>query len=109
MVNQITTFEVTSSVSRYRVSVRGIGVIYDGYSKLEANAEFKIFATRSKTKESRLEGCAVFLFQDFIRANLTPQSVHFAQEAIPVELELEFFPNGYESVISLRSTILFLL
>jgi hypothetical protein len=49
---------------RYRVVFGGVGIVFDGYSTLEAHVQFRIFVARSKAAISRLAAGSVLLFAD---------------------------------------------
>ena len=53
-----------SSTTRYRIVVGGLGIVFDGYSNSEANAQFRIFVARSKAAKSRLTAGSVLLFEN---------------------------------------------
>jgi hypothetical protein len=53
-----------SSAIRYRVVVGGLGIVFDGYSSLDADVQFSVFVTRPETAKSRLAAGSVLLFKD---------------------------------------------
>jgi len=54
----------TSFAIRYRVVVGGLGIVFDGYSCLNANLQFSVFVARSEAAKSRLAAGSVLLFKD---------------------------------------------
>jgi hypothetical protein len=42
-----------------------MGIVFDGYSLLEAHVQFRIFVARSKVATSRLVAGSVILFEDY--------------------------------------------
>jgi hypothetical protein len=54
----------TPSAIRYRIVVGGLGIVFDGYSRLEANLQFSVFVARSEAAKSRLAAGSVLLFKD---------------------------------------------
>ena len=50
---------------QYRVVVRGIGLVYDGDSVLEAKRQFRLFMRKSKTAGSSSGGESVTLFKNY--------------------------------------------
>jgi hypothetical protein len=54
-----------SSVIRYRLVVGGIGIVYDGESKSEANLRFRMFVLQSNTIGSQLARSRVTLFKNY--------------------------------------------
>jgi hypothetical protein len=52
-------------VIKYKVVVRGNGVVYDGESMSEANRRFAIFVARSKKEADRSDPDTVTLFKNY--------------------------------------------
>ena len=52
-------------VIKYKVVVRGNGVVYDGESMSEANRRFAIFVTRSKKEADRSDPDTDTLFKNY--------------------------------------------
>jgi hypothetical protein len=56
--------EAAFPATKYRVTVHGTGIVYDGYSEVEAYVQFRIFVARSQATSPLSAATSVLLFKD---------------------------------------------